>query len=705
MNQTNGYIYIRNHPSYDINDACKMGKAQNIPERDAQYATGEIRRGYFEAVYEVSLKQMGIIERLLQNEFRELNIKYNAGTEFYNKKIITFIEPYLITLGVKYKKLSKQEISDMVRCNRVRETIKKINIQSLINILKSIRNKQYIWNERDYQTKIINYSKDELLSRNKIYIELPTGGGKSYIVYNLFEYLKSEFIIIVSPRKIVNTQNISQKYVQILKDNYITFNYSTDNNFDEYLRLSNKKIVICCTQSIGKIYDKIILNKISNITIWFDEAHWGIEEWIDNLHDDINSQFWLLNSRHIKYRIFTSASPDKPKILQNENIFGKIYSPVKVKELINLNWLSGIKPYVYSENIKNVDNISYIIGDFDEKKRTFGFSFHNKQKNAFNLFYKHYIQYKSGKTHIKPFLLVSDNFTIEKEPKLQEIKLGYNYRDIKTFETTINSIGYVVAKYSMGYDFNKLDFMCLSDPKLSIQDIKQCIGRGIRPDELGQNGSNKEKVLNVSLPVYIDENGDNKYEKIIEVLKYLLYDIEILFEEIEFKNRYTPNFKEVSHKTNEYDGINDVKSTLLDLLELENKRNAIATTYEKARKLIAGKNVKSKESYYELCERDNRLSKEPEIVFKGQFTNWIEYLGIERAYYDLETCKNKVGEYLLLYPEIKKHYLELSVVSNELCKIDLLFPPNGLWVEYYNVKDLRDIITITNKKKKMGIKL
>jgi hypothetical protein len=130
------------------------------------------------------------------------------------------------------------------------------------------------------------------------------------------------------------------------------------------------------------------------------------------------------------------------------------------------------------------------------------------------------------------------------------------------------------------------------------------------------------------------------------------------------------------------------------------KRTEQDTTYEKARKIIADKNIKSKESYYELCERDNRLSKEPEIVFKGQFTNWIEYLSIERVYYDLETCKNKVSEYLLLYPEIKKHYLDLSFVSNEMVKIDALCPPNGLWVEYYNVKDLRDIITITNKKKK-----
>jgi hypothetical protein len=702
----NGYIYVRNHLSYDVENVCKMGKSNNIPERDLQYSTGEIRRGYFEDVYEVPIKKMGIIERLLQNEFYELNIKYDAGTEFYNKKIITLIEPYLITLGIKYKKLSKQEISDLVRCNRVRKTFKKINIQNLIKLLKlksKIINKQYIWNERDYQTTIINFSKNELLLENKIYIELPTGGGKSYIVYNLFEYLKSEFIIIVSPRKIVNSQNISQKYLQILKENYNTFNYSNDNNFNEYLKLSSKKIVICCTQSIDKIYEKILSNNIKNITIWFDEAHWGIEEWVDNLRNDINTQFWLLNNRHIKYRIFTSASPNKTKILQNENIFGKVYSPIKVKELIDLNWLSPIKPYVYSENKKNIDNIKYIIRDFTKKNRKYGFSFHNKQKNAFNLFYKHYIQYKNYETSIKPFLLVSDNFTIKEEPKLQEIVLDYDYRNIKMYETTIYSIGYVVAKYSMGYDFNKLDFMCLSDPKLSIQDIKQCIGRGIRPDELGENGSNKEKLLIVSLPVYIDDDGDNKYEKIIEVLKYLLYDIKIPFEEIEFKNSHTSNFTEGENKSIEYGGINDVKSIFLNLLELENKKTTVSITYEKARKILANKNIKSKESYYIICDKDNRLSKEPDIVFKGQFTNWIDYLNIDRIYYDLETCKNKVIEYLLLYPEIKKHYLDLSIVSYELCKINTLFPPYGLWTEYYNIIDLRDIITIISKKKKIGV--
>lgn len=707
-----GYIYIRNHLSYDAYGVCKMGKATNIPDRDTQYATGEIKRGYFEDVYKVNIKQMGFIERILQHNFRDLNVKYDAGTEFYGKQIITLIEHYLDTNGFTYRKLSKQEIRNLLRPNRIKQTqnkikhiLNKIKIKSLIHALKNTKrtNDQYIWKEREYQTDIINFSTNNILIKYKIYIELPTGGGKSYIVYNLFEQLKSEFIIIVSPRKIVNSQNISPKYLQILKDKYNTFNCSVDANFEEFLKLFNKKIVICCTQSINKIYEHIISNNITNITIWFDEAYWGIEEWVNNVSNNTYSQFWLLNDNYIKYRIFTSASPNKKKVLENERIFGQLYSPIKVKELINLNWLSPINPYVYSENKTNVNSVKYIIDVFNEKNRKHGFSFHNKQKNAFNLFHNHYILYKNGHTHIKPFLLVSDNFTTEREPKLTEIVLDYDYKNITTYETTIHSIGYVVAKYSMGYDFKGLDFICVSDPKLSLQDIIQCIGRGIRPDELGINGTNKEKELVVCLPIYIDDADGNKYDKVIEVLKYLLYDIEILFEDIEFKNKYTPNFKEEQHKSNEYLGINDVKAELLNLLEIENNKIALSTTYERAKKILADKNITSKEEYYKLCNKNNRLPKEPDVAFKGQFINWIEYLNIKRIYHDLETCKNIVRKNLAVYPEIKTHYLDLSIVTNELCKIDPLFPPNGLWVEYYNVKDLRDIITISNRKKKTGI--
>ena len=66
--------------------------------------------------------------------------------------------------------------------------------------------------------------------------------------------------------------------------------------------------------------------------------------------------------------------------------------------------------------------------------------------------------------------MVSSFFTNEKESKLKVIALEYNYRDIKTFEITIYSIGYVVAKYILGCDYyDKLDFICLSDPTYQVK--------------------------------------------------------------------------------------------------------------------------------------------------------------------------------------------------------------------------------------------
>ena len=44
---------------------------------------------------------MGNVERLLQDKFRKLNVKYDAGTEFYKKQIINLIEPHLVKNEIK----------------------------------------------------------------------------------------------------------------------------------------------------------------------------------------------------------------------------------------------------------------------------------------------------------------------------------------------------------------------------------------------------------------------------------------------------------------------------------------------------------------------------------------------------------------------------------------------------------------------------
>ena len=132
-----GYIYTRFHESYQKYDACKLGESLNIPDRDTQYSTGEIQRGHFDNVFAVPLDKRKNIESHLQCEFKELHIRLDGGTEFYNKKIIPLIEPCLIKLGIEYKKLTQQEIKNLIRCQRFKKMRNKNNIKSLIYNLKT----------------------------------------------------------------------------------------------------------------------------------------------------------------------------------------------------------------------------------------------------------------------------------------------------------------------------------------------------------------------------------------------------------------------------------------------------------------------------------------------------------------------------------------------------------------------------------------
>ena len=95
-------------------------------------------------------------------------------------------------------------------------------------------------------------------------------------------------------------------------------------------------------------------------------------------------------------------------------------------------------------------------------------------------------------------------------------------------------MGYVVQKYSMGYDFKDIDYIIFADPKTASKDIIQCIGRGTRSDKLGEEGRNLHKNLKFYIPVYYEHNQkdedieDNKniiLENVIKVLRYLILDM------------------------------------------------------------------------------------------------------------------------------------------------------------------------------------
>ncbi len=116
-----GYIYIRQNLFYDLYNVYKIGKTINIPDRNNQYITGEIIRGNFKNVYEVSIEEMDNIEKRLFKIFSNLNVNLGGGKEFYDKKIIEYIEYFFTENKIEYKKLENQEINELIRKPKIKK--------------------------------------------------------------------------------------------------------------------------------------------------------------------------------------------------------------------------------------------------------------------------------------------------------------------------------------------------------------------------------------------------------------------------------------------------------------------------------------------------------------------------------------------------------------------------------------------------------
>jgi len=719
-----GFIYLRDNKWWNKEDVIKMGKANNIPERDTQYATGEINRGSFDTVFEVPIEKMGIIERLLQNEFRELNVKYDAGTEFYNKKIISLIEPYLITIGIKYRKLSKQEISDLVRCNRVR---KKINIQSLINILKSntIKKDLISYIPRKDQTIIIKKSVIHFKQYDKGILVLMCGVGKTLISLWITQELNSNTILIGVPNKLLLKQWEEVICVLFQSVPYLIVSGGVD--IEIIMRFlennQNNCIVITTYSSAHKVYTATQNNIFVFDMKINDECHHLTTNNMRLTHTT-KKYIQMLNIPSVKQLSLTATLKqlesirDDGIVVSNDNIdyFGEIIDRKCLLWAIDENIICD---YVIQTIITNEEQLEEQLSRFhiieENDKRLFLSAFASL-KSIFDGHSHHLLIYSNNKDNslklIQYIKMLLDNnyFDI---PDLyysnyhSEMKSKDQKGIINNFEKT--KFGIITCVYCLGegWDFPLLDGVVFAENMTSNIRIVQSALRASRKNKKDVNKKTKIILPILNRDDWLENNENSDLKKVREVIYQMSLEDETITQKIKVfrinieKQKPKKIEKEEKEMVDEFGEYDDELTQKLRLKTI--RRTALTTTYEKARKIIADKNIKGKENYYELCERDNRLSKEPEIVFKGQFTNWIKYLNIEQIYYDLETCKNKVSEYLLLYPEIKKHYLDLSIVSNELCKIDALFPPNGLWVEYYNVKDLRDIIIIISKKKKIGV--
>jgi hypothetical protein len=255
-----------------------------------------------------------------------------------------------------------------------------------------------------------------------------------------------------------------------------------------------------------------------------------------------------------------------------------------------------------------------------------------------------------------------------------------------------------------GFDSPLIDGVVFAENMTSNIRIVQSALRASR-----KNKSEPHKKAKIILPVLnIDDWSDSAKEssdmkKVKEVIYQMGVEDETISQKISvYKIAITrrPPKDEIDESADSSESFGEYDEELTQNLRLRTvKRSMMDITYEKAKKIIVEKQIRSKEQYFEQCVKDNRLSTEPDVTYKSKFTNWIDYLSIPREYYTKEECMKKVTEYLST-GEITVDRTDLAAVCVEVCRKDTMFPSPDLWVDYYDVKEISELIKLPRKKKK-----
>jgi hypothetical protein len=523
---SNFYFYIISNNDWNHIDAVKYGITYNPYERINKCDQHPIKNEYlflfklskmndylFQGFYNEPDKIISIVCRNIERRnkwINKFNLKYfdkitdyiineNGGTEFIKRLGIDYLKLIILEdfpkLGLEVSEISTTEI------NKINKETSDI---SSLKLFDDISNDFSITPDitpditlRPYQEDICKYILTKYLKGiNRIFLELETGAGKTVISKFIMNELKSKInkIIIFSPRIDIKEQN---------KRNII---------------IDGIEINSYCLQSYEKSYNEINNSyDYDNYFIWFDEAHWALEDWCKST--DKTKSYLLRDNSKIKYRLFTSASPNKDIVVENKFVFGELYSPIKMKELMKPEgkYLSEIKCDIFdfqtSKNHMNDNHyVKFIIDTFTSKNKNLGFSFHTCCKNAHDLYNIHLKLYNKNNNIPKPYLLISEIITKDK----------IKYMDINDFEKENTAIGYVVGRFIMGYDNDRIDILFFSDSKNSYKDNNQAIGRGTR---LRKDGS--DKILNVIIPTNHNNDIEKDYSNLKGTLEYLIKDVEL----------------------------------------------------------------------------------------------------------------------------------------------------------------------------------
>lgn len=695
MERQYGYIYVRYHESYEKYNACKLGKAINIIERDSVYTTGEIKRGFFPFVIRVNKNSEDTIERLLQNEFITYHIYVDGGVEFYDKKIINLIMPYLSKLNIWYEQLTDTELLEITRENRIQISQNIIANEQQIEVL----NKCYdfykkndigklIWScglgktllsilivkEFNFQKVIIGVpsiflQKQFMLEILKIFPNsrniLCVGGDcecSTTDELKIKTFMKSKTL---NPLFVITTYNscyllleynfdfmIGDEAHHLVGINSETHNYKLFHNISKckalFMTATEKNIGTKINQTIYSMNDKELFGEYLDVkSVCWAIDHHKITDYelliLSNTETELNIIIHQLNITDINKDLFMATFMTLKSIEQYNDLThvlvccNKTESADKISEYINI---------ILSKNIVNID-----------------------QKN---------IYYNS----------LHSNKKINLDPNDKN-------SDIVKFKNAQFGIIASVYIFGEGFDLPKLNGVVFAENMFS--DIR-IVQTALRPNRLNKEFPNK--IARIIIP-YLDCNDINSDNESFNRVRMIVAKMRNIDEHIEQKMKIAKI--NISHKTNKkikWNNVNFIDNAyVLNIIKLRlihskalnmHGTSAGQIEYEYIKYLNRELHILSKEEYVngKTKEQHKNYIDNPEEYFrlKGVWQNWYDFLCIDTSKY-LQT-KNEWIKFCRKYIINTSHDYEL------LCEKYECLPknPDEFYKGFINIKNELGII-------------
>jgi superfamily II DNA or RNA helicase len=561
-----GYIYIRNHDSYNEFNVYKLGKASNLLERENGYITGEVKRGKFILVLEMDRNKIHFIEKILKNYFSMYHFYIDAGTELFKRDILEQVVPFLKEhTTLDFTILSESEILTLSRTKR---NIVKPKAKTILTIYKKLYPKDIIPSK--HQQDILDTIEDFYTKNTIGKLLWACGLGKTLMSLLICKKLKFKTIVIGVPS--IYLQN--QFYEEILKvfpnkDAILRIGGDEDDKVNLHnfykdksaLNTYDSKIILTTYASCHNLVHE---NLVFDFKIGDEVHHLTGMKTLSELEDSKTYlQFHQIKSNKSLYLTATEknledednysekdASSEKYTnfSMNNKDVFGELIDKKSVYWAIENEKITDYNLLLIANQEKEVDTILCQIKD--------SLSLYNKINK--DLFIAAFISLKSIEkyedlTHIVLYTNTIDNanlvkgyidailntnlITIDKSKFYNESIHSANKKNLGSFASKVeefrdSTYGIISCVYIFGegFDLPKLNGVTFAENMSSYIRIVQS---ALRPHRKEKGNPNKKAYI--ILPYVEDVDGVENvksFEKCREVISKLGNEDEILEQRI-----------------------------------------------------------------------------------------------------------------------------------------------------------------------------